>query len=531
MALAGICVVASLVALPSSPSEAQADPTLRVLTDRGAVVGLVDGSEKEWRGVPYAAPPVGDLRFRPPGRHEAWAGDRDATQFADPCIQLISDTETEGSEDCLYLNVFAPTDSTPSSDLPVMVHLHPGGNGFGHAYDDASTLTRRGVIVVTVGYRLGAMGWVAHPALDAEGNGPSGEYGILDQIAALRWVHRNIAGFGGDAGNVTLMGSSAGGFDATAIVASPLAQGLVQRAAIQTESVFAWRADDIAAAREIGQDMAELVGCGDAPDVPACLRAVPAEDLVVAIGGFDVAPWEGGRVLPRSPRVLLAQQPDPIPLLIGSDREEASIFFFFDFLGLGQPYGRFFYRLDTSAIIGSQFGPAIRRRYPARRYDAYVWAGVDVFTDAVYGCPQREVGLRNGGPVYRYVNAHPLDNPTFLDPFRATHLVEEPLLWGDAAQFTPGGYELSQEEVKLSDELTAFWTNFARTGNPNGAELPFWPRFRDDRERILILDTPDIRHAGGYHEGNCELLDGHPLFPEDSERAPEGAGDPEGYPN
>jgi para-nitrobenzyl esterase len=522
----GVAVgVATLGAAPGP--RADADPSLRVLTDRGAVVGLVDGGEKEWRGIPYAAPPVGDLRFRPPARHEAWAGDRDATAFADQCIQLISNTETEGSEDCLYLNVFAPASSTPTSDLPVMVHLHPGSNGFGHAHQDASTLTRHGVIVVTVGYRLGALGWVGHPALDAEVNNPSGEYGILDQIAALRWVRRNIAGFGGDPGNLTLFGSSAGGFDATAIITSPLAQGLVQRAAIQTESVFAWRGEPIRFAREMGLELSEAVGCAGAADVAACLRATPAEDLVVAIGLLDVAPWEGGRVLPRSPRALMRQQPDPIPLLIGSDREEASLGWFFDFIGLDQPYGRFWYRIDTNAILGTEFGAAIRNRYPARRYDAYVWAGVDVFTDAIYACPQREVGLRNAGPVYRYVNAHPLDNDDFLAEFRATHIIEEPLLWGPGSLFVPD-YELSTREVKLSDRITTYWTNFARTGNPNSAALPFWPRFHDDLERILVLDTP-IHRADGYHEGNCEFLDGHPVFPEDTERAP-GAGDPEGYP-
>jgi hypothetical protein len=257
-------LVASSPAAPASG--------LDVRTTAGTVHGLVVGAEKEWRGVPYAAPPVGALRWRPPARVQTWLSVRDATAFAPECIQLGPDG-IDGSEDCLYLNVFAPAGSTAASHLAVMVHLHPGSNTFGDAYHDAAAFTARNVIVVTVGYRLGVFGFVGHPALDARGGGPSGEYGVLDQIAALRWVHDNIATFGGDPRRVTLFGSSAGSFDAVAIAASPLSAGLITRVAVQGEyeNFFNGLHNTIADAAQVGVEVLDGLGCNSAPDVAACL--------------------------------------------------------------------------------------------------------------------------------------------------------------------------------------------------------------------------------------------------------------------
>ncbi len=250
---------------------------------------VVDGAVVEWRAVPYAAPPVGDLRWRPPAPPDPWVGVRVATDFAPECLQPGIEAPVEGSEDCLYLNVTAPLGTTASSDLPVMVHLHGGSNFFFRPYRNADALVERGVIVVTVGYRLGVLGFLGHPELSEEGGGSSGEYGVLDQIAALHWVQDNIAGFGGDPDNVTLFGESAGSFDAVAIAASPLGQGLFARLAAQTESFWALNGTGtIADAEDMGSELAGFVGCSDAADVVGCLRAVPAEDLVLAHGPDDV---------------------------------------------------------------------------------------------------------------------------------------------------------------------------------------------------------------------------------------------------
>jgi len=252
-----------------------------------------------------------------------WSGKRPARTFAPECAQLGPAGGVAGSENCLYLNVFAPAGTVRHSKLPVMVHLHGGSNFFFHAYTNAKALVRHGVIVVTVGYRLGVFGFAGHPALTAEGHGSSGEYGVLDQIAALHWVQDNIAAFGGNPRNVTLFGESAGSFDAVAIAASPLGRGLFARLAAQTESFWAGRGiGTIADAEAIGRHVARKVGCSAATRAAACLRAKPAAALVRAAGPDDVSPWTGGVVLHASPLRLIARQAHPVPMLLGSNREE-----------------------------------------------------------------------------------------------------------------------------------------------------------------------------------------------------------------
>ena len=281
--------------------------SLEVALDSGSVRGVDAGATHEWRGVPYVAAPIGDLRWRRPTPVDPWLGVRDASEFGPPCIQLLSDIETLGSEDCLYLNVFTPPDANGISGLPVMVHLHGGNNSGFWPYENASAFVAHDVIVVTLAYRLGVFGFVGHPALSAEAGGTSGEYGVLDQIAALEWVQRNIAAFGGDPGNVTLFGESAGSFDAAALVASPRGEGLFVRAALQTEAFDAfYDPGSIADAETLGVAVADSLGCSSAADVAGCLRAHPAEDLVLALGFIDVKPRIGGEILSASPRDLIA---------------------------------------------------------------------------------------------------------------------------------------------------------------------------------------------------------------------------------
>ena len=240
----------------------------------------------------------------------------------------------------------APAGTAAGSGLPVMVHLHPGGNFFGQAYQDASAFTDRGVIVVTLDYRLGVLGFMGLPALTADGH--SGEYGVLDQLAALHWVHDNIAAFGGDPARVTLFGSSAGSFDAVAIMASPLSHGLLARVAVQ--GIAFW---PLIGSLETGQreesapTSPRAVGCGRREDVLGCLRALPADELVAAVGGGDIGgPPVGSSVLPRSPLELLGE--GSVPLLIGFDREEDAAFtdIFRD------PYGSREWTHDANELVG-----------------------------------------------------------------------------------------------------------------------------------------------------------------------------------
>lgn len=268
-------------------------------TRSGDVASIVDGSVVEWRAIPYAAPPLGDLRWRPPTPAQAWDGVRLSTDFAPVCPQLVGPGQVDGSEDCLYLNVSAPVGVQDTAALPVMVHLHPGGN-LGFAYRNADAFVERGVVVVTLGYRLGALGFAGHPELTQEGAGSSGEYGVLDQLAALRWVRENIAGFGGDPDNVTLFGESAGAVDAVAIAASPLSDGLIARVAAQSGYFPALHGrGSIDDAEALGSDIADAVGCSSHADVVGCMRGIAVEDIVRwegpslwRVNGYT--PWVGG---------------------------------------------------------------------------------------------------------------------------------------------------------------------------------------------------------------------------------------------
>jgi len=480
---------------------------LVVHTRDGNVRGIATGGEHQWRGIPYAAPPVGDLRWHPPVRPSPWRGVRDATRFRPWCVQMSPDgSGTIGREDCLYLNVFAPADATSSSHLPVMVHLHPGGNYVLGPYENPSAFVRRGVIVVTVAYRLGVMGFLGRDEL-RRADGTSGEYAPLDQIAALRWVQDDIAAFGGDPGRVTLFGSSAGSFDTVALLASPLAQGLFAQASVQGEVYWALtgKLARIRITDAIGRHTARLSGCDDSPDVVACLRSQPARLLVRNEGFGDVAPFVGGIVLPRSPLALLSDHPPTTPLLVGFDREEDRYFL----LGYPIPTNREFTREDfrwyTADLVGARDAAEARALYPPSSYDSRAWAFVTMGTDVKRGCPTRRLANLSAGPTWRWLDTHTYENdPAFADA-RAAHIYEEPFLWNDFNLFG-FGYTPTPAEETLSEEMVGYWTNFAKTGDPNGPGLPVWPSYDASAERTLTLDDP-IGVVDRYHVEQCAFLD------------------------
>jgi para-nitrobenzyl esterase len=396
-----------------------------------------------------------------------------------------------------------------------MVHLHPGSNAFGDAYQDASAFSARNVIVVTVSYRLGVLGFAGHPDLTAEGVGSSGEYGVLDQLAALRWVHDNIAGFGGDPERVTLFGSSAGSFDTVGLMASPLSHGLIAGAAVQGEYLpfLTGQFNTIADAEQVGVHLAQNVGCQATSDVLACLRATPATTLVERAGvDLDFGPWVGGVVLPEAPIQLLGKR-TTVPLLIGFDREENAFWKIDQETGsLVSPYRAGDWVRDTTGLAGPSVGAEARSFYPPSSYDSFLWSYIAMATDATRGCPVRRMANAVVGhsPVWRYLYTHTIETDPYLAQFRASHILEEPILW--PGSFGPD-FVLSPAEQLLSERMIDYWTNFAKTGNPNAAGLPTWPRYDAVSEPNITLDD-QIGTITNYRDRECAFLDAIPeLFP------------------
>ena len=262
-------------ASPGSPGQGSGR-ALVVRTADGSVRGKAAGATAEYPGIPYAAPPVGALRWQPPRPAAPWHGVREATSFAPYCAQPASPPGVGStSEDCLYLNVFAPSDAS-DRNLPVMVYIHGGSLLVGESNDyNPAALVRNGVIVVTINYRLGALGFLADTALASTPGGPSGDYGLMDQQAALRWVQRNIGGFGGDPRNVTLFGESAGGLSVLAQLASPSARGLFQRAIVES-GTYDMAQQSLASAESSGAAFAATVGCASNTAEYRGLPAPPA---------------------------------------------------------------------------------------------------------------------------------------------------------------------------------------------------------------------------------------------------------------
>ena len=501
-------LVVLVVLLAAAPGAA--DAAVVAHPPSGPVSGVTVGAMDAWRGIPYARPAVGSLRFRGPQPMPKWTAVRSATTFGSACLQGF-DQELYGSEDCLYLNVFAPADLRRNSRLPVMVHVHGGSNFFGQAEQDPSNLVPRGVIVVTFNYRLGVLGWLGHRTLTAEAGTPSGEYALLDQLQALRWVHDNIAAFGGDPANVTLFGFSAGSFDAAALAASPPTRGLIARAAIQGIHFQAMDSLPISVAERMGDEVASAVGCDRAADVPSCLRGAPVASLIAGYGGDTyVAPRFGGQVLARPLAEQVAASRSQVPLLIGFGREE-DLAFEDPLIGVDEIGPDAFDRF-VEDLVDKKYAPRIERLYPYADYGSYKWAFVTMETDAARGCPSRRYANAVRAPVYRYLFTHAYANDPGLAALRTIHgFGENAFLW----DYLPDdAYLPTDGERRLTDQLGAYWTNFAKTGDPNGPGLPAWPRYTQPAEPILQFEDP-IGTISRYHVDQCAFIDKLPgLFPD-----------------
>jgi para-nitrobenzyl esterase len=467
---AGAAAIAATVALVSGAQAAAQRAAPRVTVDAGTLEGRVDSASGAlvFAGVPYAAPPVGAQRWRPPGPAAPWQGVRPATRLGRNCMQHqpygdIDAAAAGTSEDCLYLNVW--TQSTQGR-RPVMVWIHGGGffAGFGgEERHDPGPLTRKGAVVVTLNYRLGAFGFMAHPALAADSPwGSSGNYGLLDQIEALRWVRRNIARFGGDPSRVTVFGESAGAMSVGSLIASPLARGLFHRAILEsgTGTVGSQRRAD---AEAIGLRIAAALGV-TGTDAPAAarLRAVPAESLLAAAvrlqpnrGTPIFYPSIDGRVLPHPVDSTLASgAANVVPVIVGSNADEPQAFF-------GAP-SRSFARLVT-----------------ARGAPAYLYLYTRVGDDSA----SRRAGAYHSSEI-TFVFGRP-----------------RPLL--EIAGHTA-------YDARLADAMSDYWVAFAAAGDPNGApaagKWPRWPVYDPATDAYLELG-PTVEAKRDLRRAQWDALD------------------------
>jgi para-nitrobenzyl esterase len=490
-----------------------------VCTQSGQLQGAVEGAFRAFRGIPFAAPPVGDLRWRPPAPPASWQGVRSATAFGNRCPQVDTNGQPLGNEDCLTLNIYA-INPPASTKQPVMVFIHGGGESRGSAqnapWDLVPPLAGQGVIVVTVQYRLGLLGWLVHPSLTAEAQGSSGNYGLMDLVAALKWVHDDITEFGGDPATVMIFGESAGSLNVQALLASPAAAGLFSAAAMESRVLRGGLiGSGVADAYPWYAGLESLVNCDAAADVLACLRAVPADTLVqtslnsAATGWVNIEP----NILPEDLFNKLQRLGSAVPLLIGSNSDEEA------FSYVPGPV------LDPSsyaASIHTQFDPlaagagdTILSLYPAMDYTNPNYALSAVESDAHYTCDTRNLAraVSDGRRprVWRYLFTHHYENDAGLNAMGAFHSAELPFVSGNLQTLTTGiPYSPSVAETTLANEMMGYWVRFAATGDPNGPGAAQWLPY-DTGENILQLDDSIVTLAGGYRNAQCDFLSTLPI--------------------
>ena len=505
LALAGLLAGAS--AAPAAQPGAQ---PAAAKSAQGWLVGESSGDGGAvFRGVPYAAPPLGPLRWHAPRPPHPWRGRRMASAAAAPCLQAdygwnASDA-ARSSEDCLYLDIRTP-DLHPHKPLPVMVWIHGGSNRAGSAGGTMdSGITRRGVVLVSIQYRLGVFGFLSHPALTREArHQAAGNFGLLDQIAALGWIRRNIAAFGGDARNVTVFGHSAGAEDVGLLLVSPLARGLFSRAIEQSGSpAFGFPPRSLADNEAIGLQLALLLHAGTDAAALAALRSRDAHEILAAAEALRSPSLRDpsylwlqvvvdGQVLPLAPRELLAAgRSNPVALIIGSNTRELTV-----------PGGD----AQTDAFLADSFGghEAAARSFYGYRQDGplpasdarYGSFSERLSGDVIFRCPAArtaDLQAAAGNPVWQYQFGR-IDSERPLG-----HAAELPFVFDDLPLGTAqGGPAVS---------LQAYWVAFAQRGDPNGPALPSWPRYDPSTRAYMDFSGVGPQAASNLGAPICALLD------------------------
>jgi para-nitrobenzyl esterase len=444
-----------------------------IVTTAGSLRGVTSTSMRSFKGIPYAAPPIGAARWKPPTAAAKFSDVRDATKLAPHCPQPTSTfgSAMSASEDCLYLNVFTPTSAGPH---PVMVWIHGGAFYLGESDEyDPTALVAQGIVVVTINYRLGALGFLAHPALTSEGGGASGNYGLMDQQMALHWVQDNIAAFGGDKQNVTIFGESAGGFSVQSQLVITGAAGLFQKAIVESGAYAnaAGRQATLAMSEATGVEFLTAAGCAD-PCSLAAMRAltpdalIAAQSKVASLSSGWIPSVDGKLMTTGVGAAFAAGAYQKVPVIQGSNHDEYRLF-----VGLNElsppdapagPLTADTYVASLKSVFGDA-GAALAAVYPVASYPNAGLAEAAAGTDVVFACPMLRAAqsLAAADTVYAYEFADPNPPQIFVPPvpdfqYGAAHASELQYL------FTLPNSTLSPPQKALSDQMVAYWSNFAK---------------------------------------------------------------------
>jgi len=494
-----------MFALLAMPLRMSAKSGPQVKTELGVVEGKEESAVHAFLGIPYGAPPVGDLRWKPPVAAAKWEGVRKAAEFGHRCMQgnVFGDMvfrDPGGSEDCLSLNVWVPAKPS-SAKLPVMVWIYGGGFAAGATSEqrqDGSHLAQQGVVVVSMNYRLGIFGFFVHPELAKEsGWNSAGNYGLLDQVAALRWVHDNIAAFGGDPGNVTIFGESAGSFSVSAQMASPLAKGLFQKAIGESGAAFSrsgLKFEPLAVREEA--DVKAVTGKLGTKTL-AELRAIPAQKLLEAFApswsqGFEFDADVDGYFLPDSASAIFAAgKQNDVPLLAGWNHDEGS----FEVVFKPEKPTAASMKANAQKDFGDRASEFLRL-YPADD-DHILRSSLDFAGDQFIAWSTwawMEAQSKTGKqPIYRYrFDRAPQSSDPKAPQMGAYHSAEIEYVFGQLDSKT--GMIWTREDRQISEIMQKYWSNFARSGDPNGPGLPNWPVYAADEWPVMFLDVKSAAH-------------------------------------
>jgi len=510
-------------------------PTDVVQTSSGPVQGLRQNAYQAFLGIPYAAPPVGPLRWKPPAAPSSWTATRQAVHYGPTCAQdntLGGFAAPSMSEDCLYLNVFTPLKAS-TAKRPVMVWIHGGGlfDGASDGHDPRLLMDQGDVVFVSMNYRLNVFGFFSHPAINTEGHA-NGNYGFLDQQFALKWVQQNVARFGGDPDNVTIFGESSGGQSVWAHIAAPSSAGLFHKAIVESSQTF--NPPPLKDMEPVGMALADAIGCAD--QSAACLRTASPEKLLAAntrnpytnpastgggvFGKFLVGAMTDGDFLPEPiAQAVAAGRFNRVPLLNGTNFDERAWFVALAETITKKPLTAAQFPGEMQELFGDAT-PDVMALYPLTNYPSPSNALAAAAGDRASICGARR---NNRGysqfvaDTYAYefeVPDAPVSSAPVSFPYRSYHTAELQFIFPGWHGATGRVNELSPEQQRLALRMARYWTSFASRGTPNGAghDEPEWPRYRASHDNYMVLRTPEpapVSAWGDRHHCNFwDQLDG-----------------------